>query len=117
MTGDLDVSGGQLHLTQGVDATRQRLEGRLSLSLGEWFLNELLGVPVRRDVLGKRTTRDLASAEATYRRCTQTSPGVKSLLAFSLAVGKDRVLRLSFVALDQSGERIETKDFEPGGPA
>jgi hypothetical protein len=116
VTGDLDVATGGLVLTQGPDATRQRLEGRLSLQLAEWFLDERIGFPYQRDVFKRHTTRSLSLLESTYRRCIATCPGVKSLRSFSMRQEANRVLRISFVAINDENEPIEVRDFEPGGP-
>ena len=39
-TGDLLLTAGRLSLVEGVDAVAQRLDGRLSLWVGEWFAED-----------------------------------------------------------------------------
>jgi len=43
--GDLDISGNHLTLTDGIEAIRQHLKVKFQIFLGEWFLDESVGVP------------------------------------------------------------------------
>jgi len=67
-TGDIALSGTkQIRLTTADEEVLQRLKSRLSRWSGEWFHDNTLGVPYRRDVLIKNpdleVIRSLLSAE------------------------------------------------------
>ena len=51
--GDLDFSSGGLELLEGVDEIVQKLDTRLQFFLGEWFLDQRLGIPYYEDILIK----------------------------------------------------------------
>lgn len=111
VTNDLDLSGGQLKLTEGVQRPRQRLYLRLSLNLGDWFLNRRKGVPIFRSILGKTDRRVV---ELIYRRAITTCPLVKSLDRFVLVRAPDRTARLDFDGTASDGTPVSLEAFELG---
>lgn len=59
---------------RGPDAVIQRLKIRCRLWLGEWFLDQRIGVPYRTQVLIKNPDRVLVSA--VFREVFESTPGV-----------------------------------------
>jgi hypothetical protein len=119
-TGDLgwrrSASGlRQLSLTApGAPAVRQKLYLRLGLGQGEYVLDARRGMPYFQQIFVKATGRRLA--ESIFRRAITTCPGVATLESFRLAVGADRVGRLSFVARALGDATpIVVNDFIPAG--
>lgn len=111
--GDLDITDHTVRLTPvGAASVRQRLRLRLLLWRGEWFLDQNLGVSYTRDVMVKNPA--LSAIDTLLRRVISTCPGVVSLDEFSLALGHDRVLRVTFKATAFDGETIAENDFEVG---
>jgi hypothetical protein len=115
VTGDLDLSGGLLKLTSGADAVRQKLFIRLGLHLGEWFLDQRVGMPYHRDFLQKNPS--MVTMESVLRKAITTCPGVASLDQFSLFLGSNRVLSVTFEAKTLDGTPIVVENFVPGGAA
>lgn len=49
--GDLDLSSGDLRMIDGLERVRQQLEIKLSLWVGEWFLDTEFGTPYLQKIL------------------------------------------------------------------
>mgnify|MGYP003403386539 CR=1 FL=1 len=99
---DLDTSGYTLHLSDGLAATAQRIKIRLKFFLGEWFLDTAQGVPYYEDILVKNP--DLNIVKADLQKQILTTPEVKELLSFDLALNNQtRTLNVTFSALTTSG--------------
>lgn len=101
-----DARGG-IALTSGIDAIRQDIELRLSLLLGEWFLNATLGFPLFERVLVKSPNlsaiRDLFSAKIAE------VPGVLAVLSLTLnRIAATRKLSVSFTVSTDLGELSST---------
>ncbi len=86
VTRDLDVSGGQLHFSKGLQGVAQGVDILVNMIRGEWFLNQLIGVPY---LQGKTVTKDeallgekfdKAKAAAAFRAVIATGPGVTDVL-------------------------------------
>lgn len=86
VTNDLDVSGGRLHFSTGLQAVAQGVGIRVRMIRGEWFLNLLFGVPY---LQGKTVTKDeallgekfdRAKAAAAFRAVIAAAPGVIDVL-------------------------------------
>lgn len=45
ITGELDLTGGRLNVTTGMDEKRQRIDMMLQINLGEWFAGINYGLP------------------------------------------------------------------------
>lgn len=97
---DIDLSTNQLVLIDGIGYVRQKILIRLRFFLGEWFLDERLGVPYGR-VLG---SKDVTAVTSMMRQVVQSTPGVIELTSF--AANLDTVTRtysISFKARSADG--------------
>lgn len=86
---DLAFVAGQLVTVQGADATAQRLGVKLRTWLGEWYLDQRVGVPYVRDWLVKNPNLRLITSQ--IREIAMADPGVKSINR--MAIDLDRVAR------------------------
>lgn len=80
--GDVDVSEPDLQLTSGIEAIDQHLKQRLRMFLGEWFLDNRIGLPYFQHILKKNP--DPIVIDSVYKRQILTTPGVLELLSFNL---------------------------------
>lgn len=81
LTNDLAFNGGDLYFVDGPDAVRQFVLRRLRMFLGEWFLDETLGVPYHDRIFVKNPDPDLIGSE--LKKCIIQTPGVVELTSFS----------------------------------
>jgi hypothetical protein len=106
LTGDLDITGDELHVIDGDDAIIQHLAIRLRLFRGEWFLDETIGMPYYERVLVKNP--DLVAVRSAFRQAIITTPGIASLDKFSLALDSaTRKLTVEFTAIKDSGGTLD----------
>lgn len=114
-TGDIALTLGSDGLrraaltTTGGSAVRQKLHLRLGLIAGEYPLDESVGIPLFSQVVTKASGRDVA--EAMYRRCIATCPGVREVESFRFSVGADRRASLTFRAIAEDGTPVSVTDF------
>lgn len=96
-TGDLDLTMG-LRLTSDLKTyTRQRLRQRLRFFLGEWFLDQRLGIPYFERVFVANP--DLPLMTSIMRKAILKTTGVGGVESLSLDFDrKTRTLLVSFVA-------------------
>lgn len=80
INGDLDTTGNELKLTQGIEAIRQHLQVKFRLFLGEWFLDTTVGVPYYESILVKGPNLVLVSD--LLKATILETPGVIELLEF-----------------------------------
>lgn len=78
--GDLDITGGDISLLQGIDAVIQLLKTRLQTFLGEWEFDTTLGVPYFQDVLVKAPEQ--RALEAVFKDVILGTEGVLNLQKF-----------------------------------
>lgn len=105
--GDLDFSTGGLVLVDGVDELVQKLIVRLQFFLGEWFLDQRLGIPYYQAILVK--SPNLVSVQSIFREVILETPGVDELLgAIVLSLdGALRRLSVSFTVRATTGEAVD----------
>jgi hypothetical protein len=97
--GDLDLTGGRLTLE---DDVAQRVQRRLRLIRGEWFLDLDAGVPWLTDILGRGV--NIGLIRSVLRDAILGTEGVSALRDFVLDFDRDdRRLRVSFRALGPDG--------------
>lgn len=90
---------------KGPDAVIQRVKVRFRFFLGEWFLDQRLGVPYYRDVLIKNPDTLLISS--IFREVLLTTPGVKSVEYFKADLDRQtRKLSVDFLAHLSDGSTI-----------
>lgn len=101
------VAGSDLALTGPDDqAVAQHIKQRLLTLLGEWFLDQSVGLPLFDNILGKHRNMDIV--EALYRDCIMGTPMVKTLTHFELTVpdGNSRTSRLDFTVSLSDGSAL-----------
>ena len=96
---DLVFAAGDLVLVDGGDQTTQHIKQRLLTILGEWFLDQSIGLPWFDEILGKYRTLDVV--EALLRNCITGTPNVARLTRFALTVDetRERTVRVDFSVL------------------
>ncbi|GAB5541384.1 MAG: hypothetical protein SangKO_075760 [Sandaracinaceae bacterium] len=92
VVGDLHVSGGEVVIVSGVDATVQEIETRLRWWRGEWSFDRSQGVPYLGEILRKGV--DLATVRALLEREILRVPAVRRVDSAELEVDP-RTRRLS----------------------
>jgi len=98
---DLKVTNNSLTLTEGLEAIRQHLLCVLQTFLGEWFLDQDVGVPYYQEILVKQPSFQTVSQ--VLRAKILGTPGVLELLSFDLRYLSNRELRLDFSAETTDG--------------
>jgi hypothetical protein len=114
--GDLDLSSsGRMSLLEGRAAIAQRLQVRLSMFRGEWFLDLMAGVAYRDEVLVKRP--DETAVSAMFRAEIMRVNGVIGIRSFDLTFDyAARELSLSFVAITEEGDIEAESETDPVRP-
>lgn len=102
-TGDVTVSDGDIAMIDDPRATRQRLEQKLKLWRGEWFLNSEAGFPWLPEILGRRPRPEVV--RSLIFDLVTTDPGIRAikLLEIEFDPIADRQLRVSFDATLSTG--------------
>lgn len=89
----------------GAEAILQRIKVRFRFFLGEWFLDQRLGIPYYRDILVKNP--DTLLITSIFRKALLMTPGVRSVPSFKAEfLPADRVLLCDFVAMLANGSTI-----------
>jgi len=100
--GDLDISGGDLSLAEGIEAIGQHVNQRLRLFLGEWFLDINAGVPFFQNIFVKRP--NFAVVEGIFRDQILSTAGILELNSFNFDYNNTtRSLSISFTARTING--------------
>lgn len=100
--GDLQITKNSLTLTTSAEAIRQHLQIRFQIFLGEWFLDEDVGVPWFRDVLVKGPS--FAVVQEVLKKVILETPGVVELQKFDFTFdATTRQASLNFSALTTEG--------------
>ncbi len=112
LTEDLDLSfvEGKLQLVTGATRTRQKLRIRLSTFLGEWFLDQRVGIPYFRDVLVKNP--DEAIVRGIFADVITSTPEVLTLDRLDLDLS-GRTLSLDFACTLTDGTSVALTFTEP----
>lgn len=96
--GDYVFGSGQSDFYTNVpEAPAQAVLTRLRLNLGEWFLDTTDGTPWQTQVLGANT---VATRDAVIKSRILSTPGVKSILAYSSSFDGNTRQFLVYVRLD-----------------
>lgn len=95
--GDIDISTGDLVLLTGAEAISQHLKIRFRFMLGEWFIDQRVGIAYFQTILVKGTSLNVV--REIFRKVIVTTPGVAKLLSLDLVyAGVTRVLTVTFEA-------------------
>lgn len=103
--GDLLVADGLLALVRGADALRQRLELRLGLARGAWFLDLDQGVPYVEQVLVKGA--DATAVASLLRAECLREPDVREAQVVVTLDASARSARATVSAIAVDGVRVE----------
>ncbi|MEE8299288.1 MAG: hypothetical protein V3R67_07910 [Thermodesulfobacteriota bacterium] len=110
INGDLDITNGNITLTTGVVATKQRLQQKFRLFAEEWFLDKSRGLPYFTQMFVKNPNPVIL--DALFKREIITDPAVIELQEFDLTLdGSLRTLTLTFKALTEDGVIDFTEPF------
>jgi hypothetical protein len=109
LTGDIDLTNGQMTLIEGSEAIRQKLRIGIRMFQGEWFLDTRLGLPYYQRILPKTANRD--DIAILFKRAILSCDGVLSVsnLTFSFTAAT-RLLTISFVAVIDGGVKVPVND-------
>lgn len=119
ITGDLDLSNGDLQIQDGLDCIAQLIGTRFRFQKGEWFLDLRVGAPIFDDGSGfamigsNRNNLDQIRSIAT--QILDTTPGVLKVLSLVIDLDPNRVLTIKWSVMGDSGQVIagaETLRFE-----
>lgn len=102
-THDLEISAYDLLGVAGVDEVLQHLRVGLKLFQGEWYLDDLAGMPYFRDVLVSAPNTRLVSA--LFQREILSTPEIERLATFEMTYNRStRELFVDFVAVSSEGQ-------------
>lgn len=112
LTNDLDVSGGQLHFSTGLQAIAQGCRIRVQMIQGEWFLDQSLGVPyfksatvASKDALLGQKPFDPIKSAAAFRAILEAVPGVTQVILSTVAFdSKTRKATLKWQVRSEFGD-------------
>lgn len=106
--GDAALVNGDLVLTLDTEtaaqATAQRLQTRLRMFMGEWFLNTNLGTPYLQSILGKKGAQDIA--DAAIKNTALGVPNIAGLNEYTSSVSRARAYSATIVAQTADGTEI-----------
>jgi len=101
-SGDLAIENGDFVLIDGVDAIAQDCRVRLKFFLGEWFLDQRLGVPWFQKILGQKPR--LNAVSQILQKAILTTPGIQTITDFVLDFeASTRKLSVSFTGESEDG--------------
>lgn len=86
ISGDLELSAGNLQIISGSDSIAQDLKVRMQFFQGECFLDLTAGIPYFQDVLIKNP--DANVLQSVFRRALLDTPGVSEVLALDLTLDR-----------------------------
>jgi len=81
-TGDLDITNNRLSFVTGIDYIAQSWRIRCLTILGEWFLDQRIGIPYFQHILVKNPNWNLI--RSIYRKTTYSVSGIKEIIALKL---------------------------------
>jgi hypothetical protein len=106
----LTVRNGEIVLVTGEEAIEQQLRLRLKFFLGEFFLDELQGIPYYREVFIKNPNLQLL--RSIFTQAILSTPRIASVDSLELSIdGETRTLNLAFVATMDTDEELVFAPF------
>ena len=106
-TGDLDITNNKLSLVGGIDYIEQSWGIRLRTILGEWFLDQRIGIPYLQHILVKGPNWTLI--RSIFRQATYSVSGIKEI--DSLEMSLSGINRELDVTVEGKTEDLETFKF------
>jgi hypothetical protein len=77
--GDIDITEGKLTIIRGADAVRQRWLVYIRTFLGEWMLDQSIGVPYAQRIFRKQITRSII--KQVFWQASLEVPGVLQVVS------------------------------------
>lgn len=107
---DLAIEDDNLVIVAGVDAIAQDCDTRLKHFLGEWFLDQRLGVPYFEKILGHKPR--IGVVKNILRKAILSTPGIVSISDYVVTYdGVSRDLSISFQGNSVEGPFIYNKEL------
>lgn len=104
-TGDLAIEDDAIVLVDGIEAVTQDVTIRLKFFLGDWFLDQRLGVPYYQKILG--TKPRMFALKGIFKKAILSTPGIDSITDFEISYDTTtRLLSVSF-RTEYQGEPLE----------
>jgi hypothetical protein len=101
--GDIAIVNNTASFVEGADEVAQRMTQRLRTFLGEWFLNQEIGVPYLQEVMKKNPNNTIV--ESVFKREIMDTPGVIGIDSFNISVDNaTRVMTLTVKAKSTAGK-------------
>lgn len=107
-THDMVFVNGATPVTQDRrDVVAQRLKIKLMTFLGEWFLDQDIGVPYFQRIFAKQSSR--ASVDAIFQQQILTTEGVVQILEYNSSLeSSTRTFSFTFRVLTEDGSATDT---------
>jgi len=108
ITGDLDLSSGDLQIQDGLDCIAQLIGTRFRFQRGEWFLDLRVGAPIFDAgdgfaILGANRN-NIEAVRAIATQILDTTPGVVRVISLVIDLAANRVLTLKWEVQADSGQ-------------
>lgn len=101
--GLLDLTGGTLSLVEGGQEIAQKIQARLRFFLGEWFLDQDIGIPYYQRIFQKGVTQN--EVQAILQETVESIAGVTATSNWAIAFSSTtRALSISFTAETDAGK-------------
>lgn len=108
--GDIDLTAGEMTLTEGLEAISQRYMQRLNFFFGEWFLDKSRGIPFIQQIFVKRPNPVVI--DTIFKREILEDPSARELQEFELDLETaTRLLTLSFRVRTEIGDIDFEEEF------
>lgn len=107
-SGDLELINGNVSLTEGVEVVVQNLRIRLKTFLGEWFLDQRVGLPYFQNILVKNP--NLPVIQTILRKAILETEGMDSVTEFNFNF--DTATRQLSVSFQGKTKDLDTFIFE-----
>lgn len=104
--GDLVVRNGDLALAADFVGIRQAIDLTLGFFLGEWFLDESVGIPYYEEILIKNPS--LVAVREIFRLALESVAGVREVLALDVGYDGSRIARVPWSVSTDLGELSST---------
>lgn len=94
-TGDLVFTNGACPVTEkNTDVVAQRLRVKLYTFYGEWFLNQIIGVPYIQQIFNK--VKSKATVDLIFQGIITSDPGVVEIISFRSEISAQRGYSITF---------------------
>ena len=107
-TGDLELIDGETSLTDGTTAIAQDMTIRLKTFLGEWFLDQRIGLPYFQTILVKNP--NLPVIQTIFRQAVLETTGIIGISDFEFNF--DTSVRQLSISFEAKTEDLDTFIFE-----